>query len=191
MSSYTIISESVIEPISLEDAKQFLRIDGTDDDDLVYSMIKVARQMCENKTWLVINPSVIRMNFDKEEVTEYMRINKLPVREIDGVFYKDANGVQQTLLASKYEVDLYSNPVRIRILEMPNIGDYMNAFSVEYKAGYSSGANVPKPIIQAMKMIMGHLNENRQDVVVGSSITKMPNGSEYLLEPYIQPAYYL
>lgn len=191
MANYSIVSQSVQEPISLDDAKNYLKIDGTQDDELVYSIIKAARQMAENKTWVVLNPTVMRVNYDKQEVSEYIRINKCPITSIVGVYYKDNDGATQTLAAQNYEVDLLSNPVRLRIINMPQIGDYMNALSVEFECGYDNNYDVPKPIIQAMKLIMGHLNENRQDVVLGSSINKMPMGSEYLLEPYIQPSFYL
>lgn len=191
MSSYTIISQSATEPILLSEAKDYLRIDGTQDDDMVGIMVQAARQMVENKTWVSVIPATYHMTFDKDEVQEIMRINKYPIRSIEAIYYKDADGVTQTLSVQDYEVDLLSNPVRIRIKTMPNIGDYLNAFWIEFEAGFEFPYQIPKPIIQAMKLIMGHLNENRQDVVVGSSIAKMPMGSEYLIEPYIQPAYYL
>lgn len=191
MSSYTIISQSVNEPISLNDAKEYLRIDGTQDDDLVNVMIKAARQMAENKTWVSIIPTSYKMTFDKSELQEIMRVNKYPIRIITGIYYKDVNGATQMLSTQNYEVDLLSNPVRIRIKTMPEIGDYLNAFWIEFEAGFEYAYQVPKPIIQAMKLIMGHLNENRQDVIVGTITSKMPMGSEYLLEPYTQPSFYL
>lgn len=36
----------------------------------------------------------------------------------------------------------------------------------------------------ALLLIVGHLYANREDVVVGVSATQLPNGAQYLLQPY-------
>ena len=43
-----IISETGSEPVSLSDAKNFLKVDYTDDDTLIGALIKQARLWCEN-----------------------------------------------------------------------------------------------------------------------------------------------
>lgn len=43
-----IINPPIVEPITLEEAKQHLRVDGNDDDLLIQSLIKQAREWCEN-----------------------------------------------------------------------------------------------------------------------------------------------
>jgi hypothetical protein len=43
---------------------------------------------------------------------------------------------------------------------------------------------VPLPIKQAMYLIIGHLYENRQDVVTGTQVHEIPDSSKYLLESY-------
>lgn len=39
-------------------------------------------------------------------------------------------------------------------------------------------------ITAAMLLIAGHLYTNREDVVSGASVAKLPNGAQYLLQPY-------
>lgn len=190
MSSYAIISESTQEIVSLDAVKLHCRIDGDDENDLLYSLITAARQTVENRTWMILKESVARIYFDKGEVTDFIRINKSPIRSIAGVYYKDANGNTQTLSAQNYEVDLFSNPVRIKIKTMPDIGDYMNAFWVEFNAGYLEVSQVPVPIIQALLLIIGHLYEHREDVMVANNYS-LTNGSLYLLNPYMQPAFFI
>ena len=43
-----ITSEPATEPVSLAEAKLYLRVDSSDEDDLITSMIVSARQMIEN-----------------------------------------------------------------------------------------------------------------------------------------------
>lgn len=48
-----IIKMPEIEPISLDEAKQHLKINDSDEDIIVGSMIKQARKFCEDfQTWL-------------------------------------------------------------------------------------------------------------------------------------------
>lgn len=51
--------------------------------------------------------------------------------------------------------------------------------------GTDTAGIVINPAIQAaLLLIVGHLYANREDVVVGVSATQLPNGAQYLLQPY-------
>ena len=51
--------------------------------------------------------------------------------------------------------------------------------------GTDTAGIVINPAIQAaLLLICGHLYANREDVVVGVSATQLPNGAQYLLQPY-------
>lgn len=44
---------------------------------------------------------------------------------------------------------------------------------------------VINPAVQAaLLLIAGHLYANREDVVAGVSVAQLPNGAQYLLQPY-------
>jgi uncharacterized phiE125 gp8 family phage protein len=55
---------------------------------------------------------------------------------------------------------------------------------------YKSYGVIPKAIKSAMKLIIGHLFEHREDVVVGASVADLPMNSTYLLEPYVNKYIY-
>ena len=46
------------------------------------------------------------------------------------------------------------------------------------------GMVVNEAIKAAVLLIVGHLYANREDVVAGVSVAQMPNGAEWLLQPY-------
>ena len=46
------------------------------------------------------------------------------------------------------------------------------------------GMVVNEAIKAAVLLIVGHLYANREDVVVGVSVAQLPNGAEWLLQPY-------
>ena len=46
------------------------------------------------------------------------------------------------------------------------------------------GMVVNEAIKAAVLLMVGHLYANREDVATGISVTKLPNGAEWLLQPY-------
>jgi uncharacterized phiE125 gp8 family phage protein len=191
VANYNYTSVSAIEPISLDLAKTHCRIDGDAENDYLYSLITAARQAIENRTWLTLVSSTIKLVMDKNEVNEYIYINKTPVKQIVSVKYKDANGTVQTMSVNDYEVDLESLPARIRLKTIPNIGDYMAAFTVEFTAGYTDVSLIPKPVMQAILLTVGNLYENRESQVVGQTVNELKDGVTNLIQPYIQPNYFI
>lgn len=48
----------------------------------------------------------------------------------------------------------------------------------------TAGIVINAAIQAALLLIVGHLYANREDVLVGVSATQLPNGAQYLLQPY-------
>jgi uncharacterized phiE125 gp8 family phage protein len=48
--------------------------------------------------------------------------------------------------------------------------------------GYGSGASVPAELLHAIRLIVGHWYENREEVVVGTITATIPRGAQALLE---------
>ena len=185
MASYRLVTAPATEPLTYAEVKAYLRLNGDSEEAFVTSLIVVARQYVESQIWRPLISQVQSMNFDKSELTtQVYNINKAPVISINSVTYYDLNNALQTLSASDWESDIYSNPARFRIKTLPQIYDRMNALQVNFTCGYSNAASVPLPIKQAMLMLIGHYYENRQDVVTGTQVNKIDEASEHLLNPY-------
>jgi hypothetical protein len=106
------------------------------------------------------------------------------------VKYRQASDdVVTTLSDTKYTVDNVHRPGRIILKDSEDWPD-VTANQTEGKAvivdmvnaGPSAAYLLPKTVHQAILMTIGHLYENRQDVVVGSGKPyDMPKASEHLL----------
>lgn len=58
-------------------------------------------------------------------------------------------------------------------------------YATELAQGLDIAGIVINPAIQAaLLLIVGHLYANREDVLAGVSVAQLPNGSQYLLQPY-------
>jgi uncharacterized phiE125 gp8 family phage protein len=185
MASYRLVTAPSTEPLTYSEVKAYLRLNGDSEEAFVTSLIVVARQYVESQIWRPLISQVQSMNFDKSELTtQVYNINKAPVISINSVTYYDLNNALQTLNASDWESDIYSNPARFRIKTLPQIYDRMNALQVNFTCGYSNAASVPLPIKQAMLMLIGHYYENRQIVMTGTQVNEVPFAAETLLNPF-------
>lgn len=175
-----------IEPISLADAKLHCRVDDdiTKDDSLIRSYIKAAtdnaqaitrRQFINGTYELRINafPSVIKLP-------------RPPLWDINSIKYFDPDDVEQTLDPAEYIVDAYSTIGQIVPSESwPGVGDMIPTITIEYIAGYGDDRDsVPEDIKNAIKLIVGHLYEHRETVLVGVSGSVLPRGADDLLAPH-------
>lgn len=185
MPNYRLVTGPSTEPLTYAEAKAYLRLNDDSEQSLVTSMITAARGIVEGHIWMPLISQVWAMQFDKDELSQaVVNINKAPLISVDSVTYYDNTNSIATLSAASYESDIYGSPARFRLKVVPLVYDRMNALQVNFTCGYSSAANVPQPIKQAMYFILGHIYEQRQDVITGSQVNEVPLASRYLLEPY-------
>lgn len=185
MANYRLVTAPTTEPLTYTEVKNFLRLNDDSEQAFVTSLIAVARQLVEDRTWRPLISQVWAMQFDYEELSlNIYYINKSPLLSVQSVTYFDENDTLQTLAPSQYEVDIYGSPARFRLINIPEVKKRMNTLQVNFTCGYTNAASVPLPIKQAMYLIIGHLYENRQDVVTGTQVHEIPDSSKYLLEAY-------
>tara|TARA_R110000868_G_scaffold23387_2_gene94415 strand:- start:124 stop:708 length:585 start_codon:yes stop_codon:yes gene_type:complete len=183
--NYRLVTGPSTEPLTYAEAKAYLRLNDDSEQSLVTSLISAARGIVEGQTWRPLISQVWATQLDFSEVnTSVIRINKAPIISIDTITYYDSNNALQTLSASNWESDIYGSPARVRLKTPPIVYERMNALQVNFTAGYANAAAVPNDIKSALYMIIGHLYENRQDVVTGTQVNEIPMASKYLLEPY-------
>jgi uncharacterized phiE125 gp8 family phage protein len=185
---YKIKTGPTIEPVTLAEAKIHLKIDSdTTDDLLVTALITAAREACENYTGRALIEQSWEFAFD-EFCDDEIELQNPPLSSVTSITYKDIDNVTKTLSTSVYDVDVYSVPGKIFLKYgqmWPSVLDVENSILVTYKAGYGTAASsVPASIRAAMLLIIGHLYENREDVIIGRQVNDLPKGSTFLLDPY-------
>ncbi len=122
--------------------------------------------------------------------TEIIEVPIGPIISIDAVKYYDNSGTLITMSPSLYQVDMATEPCRIAL----SAGSYswpttqagkLNAVKVQLKIGYGENAvDVPAGIIQACKLQIASLFDNRSDEVLGLTAFKLNRSCEMLLYPY-------
>lgn len=178
------------EPITLAEGKAHLRVTVTDEDTLINSLIVAARSRAETFLRRALMTQTWDYVLDCFPAWA-IEVPRPPLAVLTSVKYLEASaGVLTTLAASEYRVDLSSQPGRVT----PEIGkvwpvtyDVINAVTVRFDAGYTSAANVPQEIKQAMLLLLAAWFENRSDFVIAPGTAHslpMPVSAEALLRPY-------
>lgn len=186
-----VTTDPAAEPVLLAEAKMHLRVDNDEENALISILSQAAREMVEQRIGrsLITQTRTIKMDyFPRESDTIYLPYG--PVISVTSITYVDENEVLQTLSSALYTVDTASDIARIVIDDSwPSTEDDINVVTIVYQAGYgASSSYVPKPLKQAIYLLVAHLYENRQAVIVSGSptaVVEMPMGVEYLIAPYV------
>lgn len=195
---YKLTVEPTIEPILLRDAKTHLRIseDVYADDAYVAALIKAVRRVCESYCEMQIMAATYEAylpNFPNSWDSNYgdldneIQIIKHPVNAISKIEYYDTANELQLLSTAQYDAFVEGKPATIKretSYSWPSTYTRQKAIIITFTAGYTNPDDVPEDLKQGMMMLLGHLYENRQDVVSGISIAEVPQASKYLWNPY-------
>ena len=202
--AYKLLVEPAIEPITLADAKQHLRMEVSDDDALITLLIAAARQYAEQLTrtsfitqqWSLVldafpGPSLMGVpaGLPWSLPGHALLLEHGPVQSIDSITYMDMASAVQTMPSANYIADMTGLLARVTPkfgqiwpITLPQIA----SVSVNFTAGYGTTADkVPAGLVQWMKLRIGTLYENREEVVTGRGITVTPMPFiDGLLDPY-------
>lgn len=172
--------EPTIEPITLENLKDRLRIGSTCDFDAELSLIlTTARKQVEADTYRRLITQTVIGYMDAFQWVREIELRLAPISSITSIVYVDLNGVTTTYAASRYATDLISTPPRI-VLDTNEQVEYTeqntpNAVAVTFVAGYgATAASVPAQaklaIVEYAKILYGGCSgssDNYQRLISG------------------------
>lgn len=168
----TVASAPEDEPVSLSEAREFLRVDGLEEDDLIQQLVKAARQQVENHT----RHALVTRTYDWSLPcfpSGCTPVPMPPLQSVTGVYYTDAGQAEAEVSASVYTVTTSS----VRGLIALAYGQTWPTYTagqpypvrVRFVAGFGDVDDVPAEIKQALLLIVGHLYDNRTAVTDAST----------------------
>ena len=183
-----ISTAPAVEPVTVAETKQHLRIDHSDEDAHIGVLIQVARQHCED---------VSRRSFVTRTYTGYLdcwpwdgwiELPYPPLIGVTSITYFDEADAPTVFAAANYLVDNTRQPGRI-VLRSNQAwpGDVLrvaNGVQVIWTAGYgAAAAATPARYRAAILLMVGHLYENREAVLAGQGVSQaaLPLGVDALL----------
>ncbi|MCP4354343.1 MAG: hypothetical protein GY793_01680 [Proteobacteria bacterium] len=190
MSSYQITVQPATEPITTAEAKAHLRVDFSDEDDYIDTLITSARKYCEQYTNRVFVTQTWRQNENSFSDRIQLKVN--PVVSLTSFKYIDSDENQQTITDStaNFQKDFNSDVAAIYgglTNGYPSLGSSINPIEIITVCGYGAASDVPMDIKHAIKLMVSHLYENREMINVTQALAvqiEMPNVVKNLLTPY-------
>lgn len=205
MSGIKITTQPTIEPISIEEAKEHLRLDDDIDDIPVLTYVKAARLWAEKYTGRSFITRTIQQFVDSSASTldplyegmrtgilskpysNYIELAASPAITVTSINYYNDSDTQSTWATSNYYVDNVSDLGRIYLRDtgtFPTDLRAANGLEINYTAGYGSArSDVPSDIKLAMLQYMTFAYEHRGEQE-GSTTPMMPKILNTLLSPY-------
>ena len=194
--STTQITETtapVVEPVTLAEAKSHLRVDGSDSDTIIGTMIIAARQWAEN----YCQRSFVQRTYraDVEGWAARYRLPLEPFASLSSVKYytPDSPQVLTTLDTDFYRANLGKSEIYVDASSSsyPSHATRDDAVQITYVAGdapttdspQDHAGNVSNAVKAAILLMVGDLFENREGKIVGT-IQSVNPVVEMLLSSY-------
>ena len=150
--------------VSLNEARLHLKVDSTDDNDLIDDLIDAAQETVEAYTNRKLSSETWYLYLDQFPGGDIV-LPFSPVTSVASVKYYDQDNSEQTYTVNTdYYTDIKSEPARIRYVNgWDGVYDKPDAVTVEYVTGYTS-STIPLSLKQAMLLLVADMYDNRVDM---------------------------
>ena len=167
--SIKILEGPAVEPVSLTEARGYLRIDCGEDDAGLVSFLKAARELCEAFTGLVLIATryVETRPFDAAQASgvpwstgRTLRLGKMPLRQIMSATLVSRDGTRREL--GPHDFDIAEDARGQALLRMTFLPPAGASLEVDYRAGMGADWNdVPEALRQGILRLTAHLYAHR------------------------------
>lgn len=183
-----LITDAATEPISTAEAKDHCRVDTSDDDTYIGTLIKAARLYAEGRTKRSFITTTWALYMDAFPLV--IHLEHPPFIAITTFQYTNTSGTTgQTVTSSIYQTDTATEPGRVALAENKSWPDTQsgtfNVATLTYTAGYGAASDVPGDIQHAIKMLVKQWYDVREPFVVGQAVAYVPFAVKALLDPYV------
>jgi uncharacterized phiE125 gp8 family phage protein len=180
----TLVKAPAAEPVSLPDAKAWLRVDGTDEDSLLAALIPVARQAVEGETGVALIAQQWKWSLDAWPPGRVLAPPIGPLRSLDLVEVGATSGSALAVPLASFRVDASGLRGRIALVgTVPDPGRAIGGIALTITVGLAAGsADVPAALRHAVLLTLASLHANRGDVA--SADGPVPQAARALLAPW-------
>jgi uncharacterized phiE125 gp8 family phage protein len=178
-----LLTAPAVEPLSLDDAKAYLRVATSDDDDVIAALIASARQQVEAQTRRALITQTWRVVRDAWPADGIVRVLPAPLQAIAAGRVYDEDGSTHAIDVQAFVPEVAAAPAVIAFApwSLPLPGRARGGIELDIRVGYGdAAADVPAPLTLAIRTLVAHGYEHRG----GSSDAAMPANVVALIAPY-------
>lgn len=179
----SVITGPALEPVSLAEAKEHLKIDHSDEDAYITSLITAARKFSEAYTGILFIEQNLKWTLDRwpgyggtyQETlplisnygkNRFIEVPKGPLLAVTSITTFDDDDGSAVWGPENYYVSAAQNRIYRRTgVAWPNPGRAGDGIEIIYQAGFGPlASDVPATLRHALLLIIGHLYSNREPV---------------------------
>lgn len=191
--SLSIVTAPTVEFLTLDHAKDFLRVETADEDAVIAGMVSTVNEHLDGdegilgrclitQTWLLTCT----------HFTDEIELPLPPLLSVGSVKYYNSADVLTTVATTVYETDLngksggFVRKLGNQTWPADVSTNKHNPIEITFNAGYGPSWNdVPKTLQHAALMLLAHYYENREAVHIGNEqVTTVPKGFDSLVDPH-------
>lgn len=184
--AYKIITAPSVEPVTLSEAKDHCRIDGSELDSLLNGVIiPSARESAEHELNRALCTQTRELVLDS--FSDALILTGSPIQSVVSVKYLDSSGLEQTLDPQDYVIDKDSEPGYVVIgygKAWPATYQTINAVRVRYICGYGVADDVPAAIKAWMLLAIGTMVAQAETMTTKQATALPDRFWHRLLDPY-------
>ncbi len=172
------------EPLTLAEAKMYLRVDHEAEDALIGSMVTAARATVEALTRRVLIDQSWRIVRDAWPASGLIALPVNPLREITSAHVLDTAGAEIPVPLAALTADTARLPglIRVERAGVPVPGRLLAGIALDVIAGHGEEPDhVPSPLIEAVRVVLAHFYEHRDVAGAGAAF---PARLDALVAPF-------
>lgn len=161
MSAY-LLTPPAIEPLTLTEAKQFLRIEHNDDDTVISALIAAARTQVETAVRCALIAQTWRFVCDAWPVDGRLALKRGPLLSVAAARVFDAEGDPIVIDPEAFALDKGSSAIAAPPWSLPVPGRSAAGIEIDVVMGFGAGAaSIPETLRQAVRLLLAHWYDHR------------------------------
>ena len=182
--SSILLTAPAVEPLSLAEAKAFLRVETAADDDVITVLIAGSRIHVEAQTRRALITQSWRLSFDIWPDNGRLAVLPAPVQALAAARVYDFDNAAQALDTGAFVLDKGASALIFAPWALPAPGRLSAGIELDVTVGYGDAAiDVPEPLRQAIRLLVAHWYENRGLTAAGAT-SVLPSTVAALIAPY-------
>lgn len=174
------------EPLTVSEAKEQIRLEVPEDDNVVLRCLSAARQTVEKRLGRMLVTQTWDLFLDEFPCDGVIRVEHVsPVQSVSFVKYLSAAGVYTTLDTTAYTLSTNRYPATLTPAygtSWPSPIRDVDAVQVRLVLGYGAGRSVPEDMRHAVAMVFAHFYAHRESVVTGTISSEIADGADALID---------
>lgn len=188
-----LVTAPTVEPVTVAEAKEHMRVSGSTEDSYISGLIKAARALVERRAKSTLINTTYRLELYGFPSCGYIKLPRSPISSVTHVKYLDTTETLATVTSTNYQVDtgaIHGYIINDQSYVWPTVfPQTYNAVQVTYVAGYGSAATaVPDAARAVIMMLVANWYENRE-AVSDAMLRPVPMAVDSLIATFAIPEF--